>query len=47
MDMPDSEENAIRFQEAMPENDVFSISALAGTGIDQLLSRILNLLEGD
>ncbi len=47
MDMPDSEENAIHFQEAMPENDVFSISALTGTGIDQLLSRILNLLEGD
>ena len=47
MDLPGSEENAKRFQEAMPGKEVITISALTGTGTGQLLSRILNLLEGN
>ena len=47
MDKHGSEDNAKRFQEAMPGNEVFNISALTGTGTEQLLSCILNMLEGN
>jgi len=45
MDTDGSEEKARRFREAIGDIEVVSISALAGTGIDTLLSRILNRLE--
>ncbi|MDX2447798.1 MAG: GTPase ObgE [Desulfobacterales bacterium] len=45
MDTDGSEENARRFKEAIGDIDVVSISALAGTDIDILLSRILDRLE--
>ncbi len=45
MDTDGSEEKARSFKEAIGDIDVLSISALASTNIDNLLSRILNLLE--
>ncbi len=45
MDTEGSEEKARRFKEALRDIEVLSISALAGTGIDTLLSRILSRLE--
>ena len=45
MDTDGSEEKARRFREAIGDIEVVSISALAGTDIDTLLSRILNRLE--
>lgn len=45
MDTNGSEEKARRFREAIGDIEVVSISALAGTDIDTLLSRILNRLE--
>jgi len=47
MDMPESADNAVRFQDAVPENEVVTISALTGTGTEQLLSRIFTMLEGN
>jgi len=45
MDTDGSEEKARCFREAIGDIEVVSISALAGTDIDTLLSRILNRLE--
>jgi GTP-binding protein len=47
IDMPGAEKNAALFQEAMPEIEVVSISALKGKGTERLLSRIVNILEGN
>jgi len=45
MDTEGSEEKARLFMEAIGDREVLSISALASTGIDTLLSRILSRLE--
>lgn len=45
MDMDGAEEKANLFKKAMGDVEVLSISALAGTNIDFLLSRILSRLE--
>jgi GTP-binding protein len=45
MDTEGAEEKAERFREALGDKEVLSISALKGTGLDTLLSRILSLLE--
>jgi len=47
MDAPGAEENAKLFQDALSEYEVVAISALTGSGTQALLSRILNMLEGN
>jgi len=46
MDTVDAEKKASLFKEALGDMEVISISALNGTGLDRLLSRILAQLEG-
>ena len=45
MDTEGAEEKAGRFKEALGDREVLCISALKGTDLDTLLSRILSLLE--
>jgi GTPase len=45
MDTDDAEETAGLFREALGDREVLSISALSGTGMDPLISRILDRLS--
>ena len=45
MDTDDAEETAGRFREALGDMEVLSVSALSGTGMDPLISRVLDLLS--
>jgi GTP-binding protein len=45
IDLPGAQEAAALFQGALDDQEILSISALTGQGIDQMLGRILNMLE--
>ena len=46
-DMPYSSDTELKFKSALPEQQIISISALTGKGVDSLKSKIINLLEID
>jgi GTP-binding protein len=45
MDLPESGALAARFQSALGNREVTTISAETGTGVDQLISRIVQVLD--
>ena len=45
MDLPDAEEAAAYFRTALDRTDILAVSALTGQGIDQLLSRTVQMLD--
>ena len=46
-DMPYSSDTELKFKSALPEQQIISISALTGKGVDSLKSKIINLLGID